>query len=368
MQKNEAGLAQADYLSRAVETSIRLGAVLLLAVWCFNIVAPFIAPIAWGVIIAVAVYPAFCKLVAVSGGRIKTTATLLTLISMLLLIVPVVMVGVSMVESVQWLIGQLEAGSLKVPPPPAGVAEWPIVGSAVHDFWNLASTNLEAALTQMGPMLKDLGKWLLGRGLGSGLVVLQFLFSLVIAGVFLAAAEPAGRFAYSLAIRIAGPQGGELAQLASATVRSVAQGVLGIAVIQALLAGLGMFVVGVPAAGLWTVLILVLAVVQLPALIVLGPVIFYVFSEASTTVAVIFTIWSLLAGMSDTFLKPLLLGRGVAVPMLVILVGAIGGMITSGIVGLFVGAVVLALGYRLFMAWLENGVSAEDPAAATEQG
>jgi predicted PurR-regulated permease PerM len=133
----------------------------------------------------------------------------------------------------------------------------------------------------------------------------------------------------------------------------VAVGVLGIAVIQGLLAGIGMMLADVPAAGLIAIIVLVFAIAQLPPILVLAPVIFYVFSASSTTVAVIFLIWCLLVSFSDVVLKPLLLGRGVDVPMLVILMGAIGGMITSGIVGLFVGAVILALGFTLFQAWIQ---------------
>ena len=127
---------------------------------------------------------------------------------------------------------------------------------------------------------------------------------------------------------------------------------------------IGLFVMGVPYAGLWTLLVLLLAIIQLPSLIILGPIIIYVFSVAATVPAVLFMIWSLLVGLSDNILKPLLLGRGLDIPMLVILLGAIGGMILSGIIGLFVGAVVLALGYRLFIAWLAQGA---EPQQATDQ-
>jgi len=143
-------------------------------------------------------------------------------------------------------------------------------------------------------------------------------------------------------------------ELSKATIRSVAQGVLGVAVIQAILAAIGMYFMDVPAWGLWTLLILVLAVAQLPPILILAPVIVYVFSVADTTPAVIFTIWSVIVSVSDGFLKPLFLGRGMETPMLVILLGAIGGMMLSGIIGLFVGAIVLALSYELFVAWLNQ--------------
>jgi predicted PurR-regulated permease PerM len=196
---------------------------------------------------------------------------------------------------------------------------------------------------------------LLSTAAGAGIGILQFVISIIIAGVILANAVGFGAFLKALARRLMGNRGEEFTMLASKTVRSVAQGVLGVALIQSLLAGVGLLAAGVPGAGLWALLVLLLAIVQLPPILILAPIILYVFSVSSTTVAVIFMIWSILVSMSDAFLKPLLLGRGVEVPMLIILVGAIGGMIHSGIIGLFVGAVVLALGYELFRAWLEEG-------------
>ncbi len=202
--------------------------------------------------------------------------------------------------------------------------------------------------------MKAVGAWLLGT-VASGITgVLLFTISILIAGLFMAKADSMVAGLKRLATRIAGDDGPEWVDLSGATVRSVMQGVLGVAVIQAFLAALGLFIMDVPGAGLWSVLILLLAIMQLPPLLVLAPIIAYVFSYADTTPAVLFTIWSIFAGISDAFLKPMMLGRGVAVPMPVILLGAIGGMITSGIVGLFVGAVILALWYKLFTVWMKN--------------
>jgi len=340
-------------LTSILDLLIRIGIILLLAAWCFDIVKPFIMPVMWGVIMAVAVYPLYDKLVAVTGGRRKVMAVLVTVSALLLLVTPTVIIALSMVEGGQSLVAALDQGTIAVPPPPPGLADWPVIGNGLYSSWQLASTNLDAALTQLAPQIREGISWLLSKGLGTGMAVLQFVFSIIIAGVFLASADAAGGFLRNLAVRISGERGRDLVDLAGATVRSVAQGVLGVAAIQSLMAALGMFLVGVPGAGLWTVLVLMLAVAQLPPIIVLGPIIFYVFSYASPTAATLFMVWSLLVSASDGFLKPLLLGRGLDIPMLIILIGAIGGMISSGIIGLFVGAVVLALGYKLFLAWLQ---------------
>jgi len=354
-------------LTSILDLLIRIGIILLLAAWCFDIIKPFIMPVVWGGIIAVAVYPLYGKLVSMAGGRKKVVAVLLTVSALLLLITPTVFIGLSTVEGAQHLIIGLDQGTITVPPPTPALAEWPLIGGSLYKTWELASNNLEAVLTQLAPQIREGISWLLSKGVGTGMAVLQFVFSIIIAGVFLASAGSTGGFLRNLAIRISGERGTEQIDLAGATIRSVAQGVLGIAIIQALMAALGMFLVDVPGAGLWTVLVLMLAVAQLPPIIILGPIIFYVFSYASPTVATLFMVWSLLVSASDGFLKPLLLGRGLDIPMLIILIGAIGGMISSGIIGLFVGAVVLALGYKLFLAWLQPDLAdGDNPVMAKE--
>ena len=342
-------------VQQAVEAAIRIGLVFLLAAWCFLIVEPFIIPIIWGMIIAVASYPMYGWMKSKLRGRGKLAATVFTLLALTLLITPTVMLVGTVADTTQTLSADLQDGSLTIPPPPASVREWPLVGEELSAFWSGASENLGATLTSIAPHLKEAAGVLLSTAAGAGAGVLQFIISIIIAGVILANAVGFSGFLTALASRLTGERGEEFAILATKTVRSVAQGVLGVALIQSLLAGVGLLAAGVPGAGLWALLVLLLAIVQLPPILILAPIILYVFSASSTTVAVIFMIWSIAVSMSDAFLKPLLLGRGVQVPMLIILVGAIGGMIYSGIIGLFVGAVVLALGYELFKAWLQEG-------------
>ena len=218
----------------------------------------------------------------------------------------------------------------------------------------------------MTPQLKKFGIPLLSAAAGAGVGILKFVVSIIIAGVLLANDAGGGQVARAIATRLTAERGAMAVELAGATVRSVTLGILGVALIQTLLAGLGFLVVGVPGAGLWALLVLILAVVQLPTIIVLGPIIVWVFANSSTTVAIAFAIWSILVGISDAFLKTLLMGRGVDVPMLVIFIGAIGGFIISGIIGLFVGAIVLALGYKLFLLWLNDDTQPEPESLKSE--
>jgi predicted PurR-regulated permease PerM len=342
------------FLSRTTEATIRIAMVSLLAVWCFQIVKSFIMPVVWGIVIATATYPAYRWLGRILGGRERVAAALLVLVGLIIFVVPPVVSAGSLVDSVQWLMTGLEDGSLEIPPPPENVATWPFIGERLHQVWQLANVNLIGALQQLGPHLTPLAGGFLSAVAGLGLGVLHFVISIVLAGVFLVSSSSGASAAEAIAMRIIGDRGAELIALSGATVRGVAQGIIGVALIQSVLVAIGLFAVGVPHASLWAALCLLLAVVQLPPLLVLLPIIGYVFSTSGTTTAVVFAVWSVLASSSDTFLKPILLARGLDLPMVVIFMGAIGGFMNAGFIGLFVGAVVLGLGYKLFMAWLDE--------------
>jgi predicted PurR-regulated permease PerM len=344
--------SEGDFVKNSIEAVIKIAFLALIVVWCFQIVRPFITLVIWGIVLAVALYPIVGWLSNKLGGKEKMAIVILTLSILALILIPSYFLSASMVEGAHHVAKGLQDGTLKVPPPTESVASWPLVGESLYEYWKLASTNLEAAIERVGPQLKGVTNWLLGAAAGTGAGILQFIISVIIAGVLMVNAKGGYNFTKSFTMRLAGQHGADFAVIAAATVRSVAQGVLGVAMIQAVLAGIGLIVMDVPLAGLWAFLVLFLAVIQLPPILILLPIIFYVFSVADTTPAVIFAIWNILVSGSDAFLKPMFLGRGVDVPMLIILVGAIGGMMLSGIIGLFVGAVILALFYKLFIVWL----------------
>lgn len=357
---NSSTITKNEFTKNAIEAAVRLGLLLLVATWCFKIITPFIVPVAWGVILAVAIYPLFLKLKSAIGGSNKLASILYTVVALAFLITPTVMISESIIHTTQLVNERYEAGTLEVPAPDASVKEWPLIGEKLHAFWSLASEDLEAALTKYETQIKAMGKGLLSAVAGAGGGVLQFIISIIISGVFVANAAAAYKVMVKIISRLTNEDSGKTyTDLSTATIRSVAQGVLGVALIQASFSGLGMFVMDVPAWGLWTLVVLVLAIAQLPPILMLGFVSAYVFSVAETTPAVIFLIYCILISASDGFLKPLFLGRGMSTPMLVILLGAIGGMLMSGIIGLFVGAIILALGYELFMAWLDESTVEE---------
>ena len=342
------------YTRKVMEAAIRIGIVALLLLWSFVIFRPFLGPVVWGIIIAIACYNGYGALKGLLGGRDGLAATVFTLLALVILITPTVILSESLLASAQGLAQQVETGAVKVPPPPERVASLPVIGERVFDVWQLASSNLQEVLQDFQPQIRAFSAVLLQRAVGAGLDILLFAVSIIIGAIFLAHAEGGSRMARAIFVRLAGEQGSKLVDVARDTVVSVARGVLGIAVIQTFFLALGLIVAGVPAAGLLTVITLLFAVAQIPMLLLYLPIVAVVFSTADTGIAIPFAIWSVFFSFADGFLKPMLLGRGLTIPMPVILIGVIGGMLSYGIVGLFVGPIVLAFSYSLFMLWLSE--------------
>lgn len=346
-----------DYVRRALEVSIHVGLLVLLTTACLLILRPFIPLVVWGIIIAIAVYPAYKKLRSWLGGRGTLAAVLCTLIFLGILIIPVALLTETMVEGIHTLTVHIREGSFSIPPPPASVGTWPLVGPKLSNIWDMASTNLTGLLKSFSPQLREFAPKLLHTSAGIGFTVLQFILSILVAGVLLAKASGGATVTHSLANRLFGSRGPEFEELAGSTIRSVTNGIIGVAVIQAVLAGIGFLVAGLPGAGLWTLMFLFASVIQVGGLVLL-PAIVYMFVIASVTKAVLFLVWCVIVALMEQVLKPLLLGRGVAVPIVVIFLGAIGGFLALGIIGLFVGAIILSVGYKLFQAWLEGPIAA----------
>ena len=344
-----------------LDALIRAGLVAALVIFCFQIFHPFLNLMLWSVILAITLYPLHRRLRARLGGRDGRAATMIVLIAIALLVVPIYLLASSMTHSAQAAIATVKDGSFHIPPPSDSVAGWPVVGESLHAFWTQATTDLTGLAQKFAPQLKDVSLAVLGKLAGVGMGLVMFFAALIIAGIIMAFGESGTRSAVQIASRLFGhDKGAHVAELCTATIRAVAQGVVGIAFIQMLLIGVGFAVMGVPAAGLLSLAVLLFGIVQLPATLVTLPVILYVFATQGATVAtIVFAIYVFVAGLVDNVLKPLLLGRGVAVPMPVVLVGALGGMITNGIIGLFIGPVVLAVGYELFWQWVR---AAEPPA------
>ena len=341
------------FVRNMIEATLRIGLLLILLLFAYDIIKPFTTPILWGGIIAIAAFPLVKWLEPKLGGRRGLAATLVTLVFIGALVFPTWSVTEAGLGGVKKLVADLESGQLKVPPPGVKVKDWPVIGEQLYTAWSSASSDLEAFLHSNSEQIKELSGKLLKRIGGSLVGVLIFVVSLLIAGGFMTFAEPCADATKRFFVRVGGLKpGGDLAPMIVATIRNVLQGVIGVAIIQTVLISIGLFVAGIPGAPILSGIVLVLAIAQLPTLIVLLPVMAYAFSIMDTTWAVVFTVYQLIAGGSDSFLKPLMMGRGLDIPMPVILFGAIGGMVMSGIIGLFVGAVILSVVYKLFGLWL----------------
>ncbi|MGF6920471.1 AI-2E family transporter [Paraburkholderia sp. 40] len=351
-----------------LDVLIRAGLVAVLAVLCFRIFAPFLNLMAWSVILAITLYPLQVLLRSMLGGKDGLIATLIVLVALVVILVPTYALGLAVADSVEKSIAIARSGSFQIPPPAESVASWPLVGQRVYDFWQQASTDLTGLAHKFAPQLKEAGLAVLATvtGLGAGLVI--FFVALIVAGILMAHGEKGYHSAVQIASRISGPENGaQIADLCTATIRAVAQGVVGIAFIQMLLIGIGFVVKGIPGAGLLALAVLLLGIMQLPATLITIPVIaFVIVTDGVNTANIIFSVYVFVAGLADNVLKPLMLGRGVAVPMPVVLIGALGGMVTGGVIGLFVGPVMLAVGYQLFWRWVRDQPQPKQPTQPTQ--
>ena len=343
--------------ARLLDVFIRAGLVLALTMLCYKIFSPFLALMVWALILAVTMYPVHSRIAKMLGGKQGLAATMLVLTGIVLIVVPTALLITSSSDSINKLINSVNNNTLKIPAPSPNVADWPIVGKKVHAFWSLAYSDLPEVVESMQPKIGDLAKHALRIVAGTGSNIMKFMFSFIIAGVIMAFGESGKRASQAIFERVVGiTRGKAFTDLATATIRTVAAGVIGIACIQALLIGIGLYIAGIPWPGVLSLVVLVLGIAQIPALLVTLPVIIYIWysGDYSTTAAIIYTVLLFVSGTADNVLKPLMLGRGVDAPMPVILLGALGGMATTGILGMFIGATLLALAYQIFMGWVAN--------------
>jgi predicted PurR-regulated permease PerM len=335
-----------------IQIVIRLGLLALLIIWTFVIIRPFVPILTWSAVLAVAFFPVFGWLAKGLGDRPRTAAATLTLITLAIVIGPATWLGLSAIEGVKDLAGQLGTGDLALQPAPEQIKAWPLVGPQLYDLWNQAATNIRAVLREVAPHLKPLAGIMLSFAGDAGVGTLQFLLSVVVAGFLLPYGPQLVAAIRGFLIRIVPEQSERFLEQAGATIRAVAQGVIGVAIIQSLLAGIGFKLAGIPAAGLLAFVALLLSIVQIGPSIVLLPVIVWIWIDKDVTTALLLTVYFVIVGLLDNVLKPLVMGRGLNTPTLVILIGVIGGTLAHGIVGLFIGPIILSVAWELTVAWI----------------
>jgi predicted PurR-regulated permease PerM len=326
---------KADITAENVDIAIRFGLLALLAYWSWEVVAPFLTILLWSAVLAVALYPLFDRL---SGwlNRPRFSAALVTVLCFLIVVAPVAWLGLGMISGVKFLAKEFEAGLPSLPVPPQAVRDWPLVGEQVFQLWNRAVVDLKAQLVELTPVLKPVAGWLLDVASNVLVGLLKFLISIIVAGFLFCPGPRLVETFAQLMDRLLRPRGMEMVQLAGATIRNISRGVIGVALLQSLLAGAGFLAAGIPGAGILAFAALLLGITM------------------ETLHAALFTAYMVPVGLLDNLLKPLLMARGLATPMAVIVIGVIGGTMAYGIIGLFFGPIILSVAWELAAAWMRG--------------
>jgi predicted PurR-regulated permease PerM len=353
MEPNQSNTTNHNF-EKLVDTIIRLAVLGVLLLWCFDILKPFMLILVWAVVIAIAIFPVHNFLVKVFKGRRILVVVFLTVVLMSIIIVPSGLIIYSLYDGINHFRDLFNTGEHLIPPPGETTDKWPSIAKPIVDIWQLASDNLQAAVLQYSAQIKEYGSILISALAGIGQGIISFIVSIIIAGVLLIYAESSSLVAKKIFVKLVGKNSDHFTEITVVTIRNVVKGILGVAVIQATMAGVGFFIAGVPFAGLWTILCLIFAIVQVGIGPIAIPVVIYMFSVSDTTTAVVLAIWMGITLLTDNVLKPILLGRNAPAPMLVIFIGSIGGFLFNGFIGLFLGAIVLTIGYKLFISWLDT--------------
>ncbi len=345
-----------------IQLAVRLGLLAFLIYWSFVLVRPFIPILAWSAVLTVALYAPYNWLAVHLGGRPKLAALIITVINLMIVLGPMTWLGLGLVDSLQSFAAELSAGTLAVPLPPGRVKDLPILGEQIYNLWEYASTNFRAALREVAPHLKPLTGPIVAFAGSAGAGTLKFILSVILAGFLFPYGPRMVESIRRIQARLVSQRSEDFVALAGQTIRTVSQGVIGVAIVQSLLAGIGLKLAGVPYAGVLAFAVLILAILQIGGAIVILPVIVWIWATKDFGAALLITIYLLVVGLADNVLRPILMGRGLSTPIMVIFIGALGGTLAHGIVGLFVGPIILAVAWELMMAWIrEDQVSAASP-------
>ena len=340
----------------SINTFIKILILSILIIWSYLIVKNFVLLIIWSIIVAVALYPLYQKLIDLFKGKKKgLITTLFVLISLALVIVPSIKITQSIASSSKEIYQEFGKGTLEIPPPNSSVKDWPLIGDNLYNTWSSASQDMESFIKSHPEEVKISVGWFFDSFKGLMGSVLLSMIALILAGIFMSSADDGYKTGVKFMNKLVNGKGVALMEMCTNTIRSVVKGILLVAVIQSILAFAGLSMIGLSnIAGILSILILLAAIIQIPVTLVVIPIIVYVFSFANTTPAIIFAIYMVIVSLLDNVLKPMLLAKGLQTPMIIILMGAIGGMMFQGILGLFIGPVILAIVHRLYTSWVNE--------------
>ena len=322
----------------------------------FWILRPFLASVIWATMVVVSTWPVMTRVQATLGGRRSLAVAVMTLSLLLVLLAPLLMAIVTLVENADRIVGWSKwLAETRVPPPPDWVAGIPVIGDRLQQFWQqFVAEGLQDFAIRLAPYTQAITKWLAAEAGGFGMLIFQFLLTVVIAAILYTGGESAASWVKHFGSRLAGQKGVNAVVLAGQAIRGVALGVVVTAVVQSVAGGIGLAIAGVPMVAVLTALMFMLSIAQLGPVLVLVPAVAWLYWSGDNFWGTFLLLWTLVVGTMDNVLRPYLIKKGADLPLLLIFAGVIGGLVSLGLIGIFVGPVVLAVTYTLIDAWVKD--------------
>ena len=345
-------------LTRTTLAVLFIGGLIAASFW---VLRPFLPAVVWATMVVVATWPLMLRAQSYLWNKRALAVTVMTLALLLVFVVPLSLAIATIVRNANRVVDATRRlATLSVPPPPEWVSDLPMVGRSVAEFWQqVAATGVHDLAARLAPYATTVTLWFVAEVGGFGLLLVQFLLTVILAAIMYARGEVAAAAMLRFGRRLAGTRGEQAVTLAGQAIRGVALGVVVTALAQSALGGLGLAVAGVPLAPVLTAVMFFLSIAQIGPMLVLAPAVIWMYWNGDSGWGTVLLVWTLVVGLMDNVLRPVLIRKGADLPLLLIFAGVIGGMVAFGLVGIFVGPVVLGVAYTLLNAWIDSGGEAD---------